>query len=111
MDIMSIYNSKGVVFDQCELTKNGHFTDSFVGLYDNSEALFSKCKISDNSSADVDKEMYGYACFFRTILLMDGNSSKITLKECEISNNSSDYFVDNEDNIILENCTMTNNKW
>jgi hypothetical protein len=109
-NIVYIYNSKDVTLEQCELTNNNYFEWSFFEVWWNSNLLIDKCKIKNNLQPS-DGTWDDSAYFFKTLDVDGVSTSKIIVKDTEISNNRCDYFCDDKDSVTFENCTISGNEW
>ncbi|MDR5587540.1 MULTISPECIES: right-handed parallel beta-helix repeat-containing protein [Clostridium] len=112
-NIIDISGSKDIIFEKCELSGNNNFEYGFIGVsgadlpyHEGSNVLLDKCIIKNNSrSSDTDFNV-GKTCFFSC-----GKSSKITVKDSEVSGNKCDYLKDSSESVKFENCTFNNNVW
>lgn len=110
-NIIMLNRAKNITFEKCEIADNNKFSWSFIEASDNSNVLLDKCTIKNNSKDTNSDFASDKVYFFNTTDYSGISNSKITLKDSEISNNKCDYLLDNKDNVVLENCTVSNNDW
>lgn len=109
-NIAYIVDSKDVTFEKCEMSDNNYFEWGFFEVMGKSNLLIDKCKITNNLQPEADS-LDSNAYFFKTVDYKGISLSKIIVKDTEISNNRCDYFYDNKDSVIFENCSINNNTW
>ncbi len=109
-NIVDAFDSKEVTFEKCEFTGNNSFEWSFFEVWGNTDLLIDKCKIMNNFQP-TDGTWDASAYFFKTQDIDGGSTSKITVKDTEITNNRCDYFYDDEYSVTFENCKISDNEW
>ncbi|ACL76726.1 S-layer homology domain-containing protein [Ruminiclostridium cellulolyticum] len=109
-NIVNIYSSKEVTFEKCEFTDNNNFEWGFFEVWQNTELLIDKCKIVNNFQPRYDTQDAS-AYFFKTQEFDGVSTSKITVKDTEITNNRCDYLCDDKNSVTFENCTISGNEW
>lgn len=109
-DIISVENSKGVIFEDSTFMNNRNFQLSFASV-SSADVQFDRCKITENAKAAVNSYGYEKVNMFKTINFYGKNHGVVTLKNSEIIGNTCDNITDREEQMIIENCKIENNYW